>query len=167
MKRFFRCSRLDLLLGTIVAALLLLLLNRLPHLAQVYAGQESGAPRATIENDRVDLGRVETDMAPEATFWIRNDGLRRLILHRRASNCPCALARGVDVIVQPGQRAKLPVKVDARQLRGSMRLEVHYETNDPLTPEIKLVVLADVPAKPAQEQANRIEPLPARWQAAD
>src|SRR5215210_6084465 len=137
------CSGFDWLLAGIAAALLVSLGTQWQSLVQLSRADQEGLPRIAIENERCDLGYVDTANQREAVFWVRNEGSRRLILHRRASSCPCALAKESEVIVPPYARARLPVVVDAKEVQGRMRLEAHYETNDPRTPCLRLLIFAE------------------------
>ncbi|HEV2968399.1 MAG TPA: DUF1573 domain-containing protein [Pirellulales bacterium] len=107
-------------------------------------GDESLPPRLEIGKLQQDFGRVQAGEVVDAAFSVRNRGGRRLILSETNGTCRCIKAGRPQVIVPPGATVTLPARLDTENLGGSLRLEIHYRTNDPTRPELTLVVLAAI-----------------------
>lgn len=102
-----------------------------------------GRPRAVPGPALVDLGRVPGERPLQAAWTVGNQGGRRLILARQASDCGC-LSGDAEVIVAPGRRRDLHVTLDPRQFVGAIAVPVRYQTNDPRQPVVEFQVRAEV-----------------------
>lgn len=90
------------------------------------ASLQAGAQRLTVEKETVDCGSVAYDAPVTAVFELRNKGARKLKINDVRVSCGCI---GVDYPkgeVGGGDRFKVRLTYDARQLG-------HFERRPPST----------------------------------
>ena len=104
-------------------------------------GRESTlGPRARIDVRQHDFGGIPIGTELAATFQVRNDGSRRLILNEQGACCGAAL----ETIIAPRQTQNIVVPIQTGQLRpGPVRESVIFETNDPRNPILEFTVSFD------------------------
>ncbi len=100
--------------------------------------------RLVADRTQCDFGRVPAGRVMEAAFEIRNTGGRRLILRKANGDCDCLSTREPAVIVEPGGHRTIIAKLDTNKEVGSVKIGVHYRTNDPRHPRLTLFCLANV-----------------------
>lgn len=107
-------------------------------------GHEPVAPAIAVDTWQRDLGIISVGSAAEAEFTIRNVGSARLILQKIDSGCDCTSRREPPLIIQPrcSRRISIPLNTDSPS--GLQRVDVHFRTNDPRRPNLRLSCLADI-----------------------
>ena len=108
------------------------------------AEQASGTPHLRIDETRCDAGRIAAGKLGTATFYVHNDGTRRLILRKETGNCCGQGAADEITLVPPCGSATLTIDVETTGIRGGLQREIIYATNDPRMPRLKLTVVATV-----------------------
>ncbi|HUG70751.1 MAG TPA: DUF1573 domain-containing protein [Pirellulaceae bacterium] len=134
------------LAGALLATILgLLVLSS----AEFIAHPDAAAPHATLPSTKHDLGIVFAGGVLEARFAVSNEGGRRLILVEQAGSCECLRAGQEEVVIRAGGSGELVAQLDSREVRGPVRMQLTYLTNDPRRPKIELLLLADIVAPPS------------------
>lgn len=105
----------------------------------------AAAPRAEVVEAVVDVGTVPRGESIERTFEIRNTGDQPLELVEVRPTCGCTVA-DYDRSIAPGGSGRVRAVVDTAKFRGAIAKSVRVFTNDAVTPEIELVIKADVRA---------------------
>ena len=102
----------------------------------------SGTPSTVIDKTVWNFGTVPIGEELKATFSIRNNGSRRLILSDQSQCCGSA---DQDVIIPPGKRKEINILIPtADRPLGPHRKQVCYETNDRLNPTVVLTMLFEL-----------------------
>jgi hypothetical protein len=109
-----------------------------------------------LERDTCDLGWVSAGDSPTAIFTVHNGGSRRLVLRQLGRSCECLLSEVAEMIVPAGESRKIIARVNTRDERGLLRLEVRYRTNDPQHPLLVLYALVGVREPPPSRAAPNI-----------
>lgn len=93
----------------------------------------SGSPSAVTDKTVCNFGTVPKGEELNATFTIKNNGRRRLILSDQSQCCGSA----AEVIIPPGETKDLNFSIPTvHQQLGPHRKLVRYETNDRLNPTL-------------------------------
>ncbi|MGH9465199.1 MAG: DUF1573 domain-containing protein [Thermoanaerobaculia bacterium] len=100
-------------------------------------------PRAEVAEAVVDVGTVARGEAIEHAFEITNAGDTALELVEVKPTCGCTVAQ-YDRSIAPGRSGRVQAVVDTAKFRGPIAKSVRVFTNDAATPEIELVIKADV-----------------------
>ena len=104
------------------------------HWPKNSTGTSPGSPVAVIEKTVWNFGQVPIGEELSATFAIKNQGSKRLILSEQGQCCGSA---SQDVIIPPGETKELTfVIVTKHRRQGKDRKLVCYGTNDPLSPSL-------------------------------
>ncbi len=102
-------------------------------------------PRAEVAEAVFDVGSVARGEAVEHAFEIANAGDTPLELVEVKPTCGCTVAE-FDRTIAPGRTGRVHAVVDTARFRGPIAKSVRVFTNDAATPEIELVIKADVRA---------------------
>lgn len=110
------------------------------------ASLQAGAQRLTVEKETVDCGSVAYDAPVTAVFELRNKGARKLKINDVRVSCGCI---GVDYPkgeVGGGDRFKVRLTYDARQLGHFEKTAAIYSNGSkkPVYLTMRGVVLAEV-----------------------
>jgi hypothetical protein len=90
---------------------------------------KSEGPRVSLAKSEWNFGQVSIGEVLSASFLVRNEGTRRLILDERGVCCGSANQE----IIPPGETKKLTFEIDTSQLPlGPGQKVVSYDTNDRL-----------------------------------
>ncbi len=110
----------------------------------VMADQEKGtAPRAIVQETIKDFGAVNRGDRVTHDFRIDNAGAGALEITDVRPSCGCTVA-DYDKTIAPGQSGVIKATMDTSNLKGGVAKAVRVYTNDPLNPEINLVIKANV-----------------------
>ena len=140
-----------------VALAALLCLGGGPALAQqlppstVPAGETAKpTPRMMIDQMEYDAGEIDPATVITNKFTFINEGDAPLIIERVRPGCGCAVAEA-DKEVPPGATGQVTVSVRVyREWAGQdIRKVTWVFTNDPLNPQVRLIMKAKVRATPA------------------
>ncbi len=121
------------------------LLLLLVLLAVAPAAALAAAPRAEVIDPIYDAGTVPRGDAVEHTFEVANRGDAPLELVEVKPTCGCTVAE-YDRSIAPGQSGQVRAVVDTTKFRGAIAKTVQVFTNDAVSPELELVIKADVRA---------------------
>jgi hypothetical protein len=111
-------------------------------LAMIAVRPAACAPRAVVEGQVHDAGRVVVGGRVEHTFTIRNAGDAPLALG--PTSAPPEAAVSCDAVVAPGKPGRVRVTIDTLGMGGSTTTTVHVPTNDPAHARIDLDLRLDV-----------------------
>ena len=100
-------------------------------------------PRAVPVEPVFDAGVVVRGDQIEHTFAIKNEGQAPLTIRRVDPSCGCTVAK-FDETIAPGERGRIHTVIDTRTFGGPIAKSVTVYTNDASSPEIRLVVKANV-----------------------
>lgn len=107
---------------------------------------QDAAPQAVVAGTVVDVGRVAKGETVEHSFEIRNEGNAPLRIVRVKPTCGCTVTEFDDVIAA-GETGSLRARLDTTEFRGPIAKSIRVYTNDAATPELTLVIKADVRAQ--------------------
>jgi hypothetical protein len=133
-------------LGCLILASVVVFLSKpatgIGHWARTSCRTDIESPRAVVDSTEWNFGRVPIGHDLRATFIVKNNGTRRLILAEQGECCGSA---NVEIIVPSGMTQELtfPIRTNQRQL-GPHREVVCYETNDRLQPTLAFTVVFDL-----------------------
>lgn len=132
-----------ILLGIVLGMLLLsrIASSVIPHPSFApppHKDSSEAAPKLETIKTNVDLGAVDPESHPTATFSIRNSGNGRLILYRANSDCGCVASDASPLLVGPGETQSLVVELPSDRPTGPWTHTASYQTNDPNLPLLSL-----------------------------
>lgn len=108
----------------------------------IFAGT---GPRAKVDKDSHDYGRIMYGETVTEEFVITNTGDETLVIEKIKSSCDCTRALKGSSEVPPNGKTKIVAAFDTTGLKpGRTKREIIVHTNDPQNPAIKLTLLADV-----------------------
>jgi hypothetical protein len=104
----------------------------------------NGSPRAAVDKFEWNFGRVPIGQDLRATFTVKNEGTRRLLLSDPSACCGSADS---EIIIWPGQTKKLTLRIPTNQFPvGPGRKVVCYQTNDRFHPTLCFTMLFELTA---------------------
>ena len=106
---------------------------------------EGPKPVIEIAQKVQDFGTVPKGDKIHATFEVRNTGKAPLEISQVRPTCGCTVAN-FDRTVAPGATGKVVAEVDTTGFSGPVSKAVLVFSNDPATPQVNLVIKADVRA---------------------
>lgn len=106
----------------------------------------AGAQRLSIGKSTVDVGRTAFQMPVTATFEMKNKGLRHLYIQDVKVDCGCSKVDFPTKGIAPGEKFKVSMTYDARQLGHFVKQAAIYsnDSKSPVYVKMKGVVLAEV-----------------------
>lgn len=106
-------------------------------------------PRMMIDQIEYDAGEVDPATMITNKFTFKNEGDATLIIERVRAGCGCAVAEA-DKEVAPGETGQVTVSVRIyREWAGQdIRKVTWVFTNDPLNPQVRLIMIAKVKEAP-------------------
>ncbi len=126
-----------------VAALLVLVpALALAQEATSGAGNEAKATMDITEKVK-DFGLVSKGEKLKAIFEVKNTGTAPLEITSVRPTCGCTVAN-FDKLVQPGGTGKIEAEVDTTAFSGPIAKSVLVFSNDPASPQVNLVIKAEV-----------------------
>ena len=142
-RRFAIQSAVGMATGVVLASLLTRYLAA-PLIPPSKNMSGTDVPRVLVQLSTRNFGRVDSGTVIEATFHLKNDGNRRLILRRTSGRCQCFIPDEPETVIEPGEQHVITRNLDTSNCSGSLQREWNYATNDPSQPLISLVGIADV-----------------------
>jgi hypothetical protein len=106
---------------------------------------EGPQPVIDIPNKIQDFGMVAKGEKIRATFEVRNTGKAPLEVTQVRPTCGCTVAN-FDRTIAPGATGKVMAEVDTTGFSGPISKAVLVFSNDPATPQVNLVIKAEVRA---------------------
>jgi len=113
----------------------------------VIADQEEGSlPRVVVRETIKDFGVVNRGDRITHEFQIDNAGSGELEITEVKPSCGCTVT-DYDKTVAPGTSGVIKATMDTSNLKGGVAKAVRVYTNDPINPEINLVIKANVKSR--------------------
>jgi hypothetical protein len=116
-----------------------------PAPAAAQKAPEAPQPVINIVEKIKDFGTVAKGEKVHATFEVRNVGKAPLEITQVRPTCGCTVAN-FDRTILPGGTGKIAADVDTTGFSGPISKAVLVFSNDPATPQVNLVIKADVRA---------------------
>jgi hypothetical protein len=116
-----------------------------PAPAAAQKAPEAPQPVINIVEKIKDFGTVAKGEKVHATFEVRNVGKAPLEITQVRPTCGCTVAN-FDRTIPPGGTGKIAADVDTTGFSGPISKAVLVFSNDPATPQVNLVIKADVRA---------------------
>jgi hypothetical protein len=120
--------------------------------AAVAAGAQQAAPAAEAAKPVIDIAEKIKDFGVvakgeklNATFVVKNTGAAPLEITQVRPTCGCTVAN-FDMTIAPGATGKIDAEVDTAGFNGPISKAVLVFSNDPATPQVNLVIKADIRA---------------------
>ncbi len=102
------------------------------------------APKIQLEKNAIDFGDVHYFEYPERSFQIVNKGKRDLVIKRLVRSCNCIYPTIDKMVLKKGEKAKLKVKWDLKNIVGPDEKSFKIITNDPSQSEIDVQLKINV-----------------------
>jgi len=109
------------------------------------AAADQGGPRIEVAEKIKDYGVVSKGEKISAVFEVKNTGDKTLQITQVRPTCGCTVA-DFDKTIEPGQTGKVHAEVDTAAFLGPISKAVLVFSDDPTTPQVSLVIKADVRA---------------------
>ncbi|MBZ5587448.1 MAG: DUF1573 domain-containing protein [Acidobacteriia bacterium] len=119
--------------------------NPVPRKPVVKKTPEGPQPAIEIVEKIKDFGVVAKGDKIHAIFEVRNTGKAPLEISQVRPTCGCTVAN-FDRTVAPGEGGKIVAEVDTTGFNGAISKAVLVFSNDPATPQVSLVIKAEVRA---------------------
>ncbi len=100
-------------------------------------------PSAVFPETVIDVGAVNKGERASHEFAVQNEGDRVLEITQVKPSCGCTVAE-FDKTIEPGGTGKVIAVVDTTNFKGPIAKSVKVFTNDPLNPQINLVIKANI-----------------------
>jgi uncharacterized protein DUF1573 len=100
-------------------------------------------PILEVKEPSQDGGRVEEGMPVRVYFKIANRGSADLEIQQVKPDCGCSVAHW-EKLIKPGGTGTIEVEVHTDYFRGSITKHLTVLSNDPLQPELRLAVTAQI-----------------------
>ena len=107
------------------------------------AGRAEAQPGAVFSETVIDVGAVHKGERASYEFIVRNEGDQALQITEVKPSCGCTVAE-YDKTIQPGGTGKITAVVDTTNFKGPIAKSVKVFTNDPVNPQINLVIKANI-----------------------
>jgi hypothetical protein len=102
------------------------------------------APKIQLEKNAIDFGDVHYFEYPERSFQVVNKGKRDLVIKRLVRSCNCIYPTIDKMVLKKGEKAKLKVKWDLKNIVGPDEKSFKIITNDPSQSEIDVQLKINV-----------------------
>jgi hypothetical protein len=119
------------------------LLLSLLSMMMLMAGRATAQPKAVFPETVIDVGAVNKGERASHEFAVDNEGDEVLEITQVKPSCGCTVAE-YDKTVKPGGSGKITAVVDTTNFKGPIAKSVKVFTNDPVNPQINLVIKADI-----------------------
>ena len=123
-----------------------------PALALAPGAALSGVPDIRFSETNWDFGPVKSTEPQTHVFVVANVGNAMLEILEVKTSCGCTTAGQWDRQVAPGKTGIIPIVFNASKFTGPVKKLVTVTSNDPDTPEQKLLIQAEV------ERVSDIQP---------
>jgi hypothetical protein len=103
------------------------------------------SPRCVVPGT-LQLGSLTVNQVVEAVLWVENRGTLDLDITPGVKPRNLVLAGAFPLVVKPGEKAELKLAYTAAFHKGRQRDNLQLKTNDPLRPEVWVVIQAETAA---------------------
>ena len=108
-----------------------------------FAFDPQSPPALTLTRTAWDLGQLSPGKTLRVAFPVHNSGGQRLLISPSGESCECVSSIGKRMVIPPGGSHEIMVALDTTKISGPVKLELHFETNDPQHRHFTLVLMAD------------------------
>ena len=118
-------------------------------------------PKAVTPKTTFDFGRLAPGDSSSHEFEIRNVGDAPLVLDTSETSCKCTVANASGGPILPGESAAITVQWNTGRKDRNYEQTARIRTNDPLRPQIDLVVRGEILAElvtPANVAFGAVDP---------
>ncbi len=109
----------------------------------ILTGRAEAQPGAVFPETVIDVGAVNKGERASYEFTVKNEGDQVLEITQVKPSCGCTVAE-YDKTVKPGGTGKITAVVDTTNFKGPIAKAVKVFTNDPINPQINLVIKANI-----------------------
>jgi hypothetical protein len=102
-----------------------------------------GAQTLVVDAPTADAGTVQRGAIVTKEFIVKNTGSAMLRIIDVKPGCGCTLAK-FDRTIPPGGQGKIVLTIDTKSFRTAISKSAVVSSNDPNTPELSLIVVANV-----------------------
>ena len=103
----------------------------------------AGAPKIQFDSLVYDFGKTSQVATVSGSFKFRNVGDAVLKLEPPKPSCGCTIAELKPDTLPPGATGELPFTLHLGQTKAQFEKHIAVRSNDPVTPEVSLVIKAD------------------------
>lgn len=111
--------------------------------AGIVPGARAAGPRLVVEQPEIDIGEVIRGETGRGIFELKNAGDAPLRVTNVQPGCSCTVV-DYDRTIAPGATGTLTATLETDGLHGVQARWVRVATDDPGTPEVQLVLRANV-----------------------
>ena len=105
--------------------------------------QAAGAPKIHFEQTVYDFGQTSQVATVSGVFKFKNTGDAVLKIEPPKPSCGCTVAGLKPDTLAPGESGELPFTLHLGQVKAQLEKRIAVKSNDPLTPEVSLVIKVD------------------------
>ena len=87
------------------------------------------SPKIAFETPVLNFGRLRAGSEVRHDYWFKNTGTGPLEILAVKPGCGCTTAGQHDRIIQPGERGKVPIKMNTSRMSGAVKKTVVVTTN--------------------------------------
>lgn len=110
-------------------------------------------PKIVPAQPEFNFGDIEEGKIVEHNFVVYNQGGSNLIISKVKASCGCTAADPAKTELQPGDSTSVKVKFNSKGRRGPQRKYVYIFSNDPDTPQLRLLFTANVLQKTSEHSS--------------
>ncbi len=111
-----------------------------PTTAPATTQPDPNAPVIKVDNADHDFGTIWAGPVLEHAFKITNTGKSTLEIKAVRPQCGCTKAGEYPTRLEPGATGDFAFKLQSSTLRGTFAKSITVESNDPVTPQLRLVL---------------------------
>ncbi len=105
-------------------------------------------PKIEIYPKTFDFGEINFRDVVNHSFTVKNTGNEVLEIKRVTTSCPCASAQITEEKINPEESTELLVSYDSEAMgahgRGEQERIIYIRSNDPINPQIEVIIYANV-----------------------
>ena len=126
------------------------LLGAVGYFKAVPTSNKDEAPKIEVAPNSFDFGEIEFGKIAEYSFKLKNTGDQNLKISRVATSCACTSAKILQEELAAGQETELRVRYDTAAMgsgshgKGRQERIIYIKSNDPVTPQIEVIIYAFV-----------------------
>lgn len=98
---------------------------------QLTTEQLASAPRLTIQESSIDMGRIRQQTTAVGQVTVMNNGKENLLIRSIQTNCSCVAASADKTTLKPGESAVVKISFNPKDRKGTQTKAVTIYSNDP------------------------------------
>jgi hypothetical protein len=107
-------------------------------------GRSFSQPKLSLNKSEIDLGTIYSGMKKQGKIVLRNIGNDTLRIYTVQPSCGCTTAKQPKSILLPSESDVVEVEFNSSGYHGKVAKHVSIITNDPLSQNVSVTLLADV-----------------------